>query len=86
MNEAILTEPQVADDEWAQAMEEQNAGTMESSDTTHQLSGESETNTSTVTDAGQSRSASNEELTRSSAVLSNFPVTVFSTTLATISI
>lgn len=72
MNEAILTEPQVADDEWAQAMEEQNTGTMESSDTTRRLSGESETNTSTVTGAGQSRSASNEELTRSSAVFEQF--------------
>lgn len=74
MSEATLTEPKVADDEWTRAMEEQNAGTMESSDTNEagKLSDESEADTSTATDTEQSGSVSSEELTRSSAVFEQF--------------
>lgn len=76
MSEATLTEPQIADDEWAQAMDEQNAGTVESSNETGRISDETEVDASAATDAGtdagQSRSASSEELTRSSAVFEQF--------------
>lgn len=74
MSEATLTEPKVADDEWTRAMEEQNAGTMESSDTNEsgRSSGESEADTSTATDTEQPGSVSSEELTRSSAVFEQF--------------
>jgi len=72
MSESTLTEPQVADDEWAQAMEEQNASTVESSDETDRLPDEPEADTSTVTGNGQPKSVSSEELTRSSAVFEQF--------------
>lgn len=74
MSEVTLTEPQVADDEWTQAMEEQNAGAIESSNDneTGGQSEESEADASTVTDTGQPGSVSSEELTRSSAVFEQF--------------
>lgn len=74
MSEATLTEPKVADDEWTRAMEEQNASTMESSDTNEsgRSSDESEADTSTATDTEQPGSVSSEELTRSSAVFEQF--------------
>jgi len=72
MSEATLTEPQVADDEWAQAMEEQNASNPESSSEADGLQDTSEIDASTVTDTGQSKSARGEELTRSSAVFEQF--------------
>lgn len=76
MSEATLTEPQVAADEWAQAMEEQNASTVESSDERDGLQDTSDSDVSTVTDTDtntrQPKSVNSEELTRSSAVFEQF--------------
>src|SRR5690606_28524808 len=74
MSENTLTKQKVADDEWTRAMEEQNASTMESSDTNEsgRSSDESEADTSTATDTEQPGSVSSEELTRSSAVFEQF--------------
>ncbi|MDT8363998.1 MAG: flagellar motor switch protein FliN [Nitrosomonas sp.] len=80
MSEATLNEPQVeskvADDEWAQAMEEQNTGAMAPSSEASGLSDTSEetneTDVSTTEGTGQSKSTGGEELTRSSAVFEQF--------------
>lgn len=73
MSEATLTQPQVTEDEWTHAMEEQNAGAMSpSDDEAGNLSVESNADVTSASGAEQPGSASSEELTRSSAVFEQF--------------
>ncbi len=67
MSEATLTEPQATDDEWAQAMEEQNTATMATSGKMQDTF-----DTDNLSATGQPKSVNSEELTRSSAVFEQF--------------